>query len=91
MKYFLIMACFGLLGCQDHHSSKQLKLREQQISQREKDFSLKLADDQRLLEMERSLPAKRDTFSAIPNVSKTSLALLPDASILVTSCLKSAS
>ena len=61
MKYFLIMACFGLLGCQDHHSSKQLKLREQQISQREKDFSLKLADDQRLLEMERSLPAKQDS------------------------------
>ncbi|WP_229204285.1 hypothetical protein [Dyadobacter alkalitolerans] len=54
------MACLLQLGCQDRHRTQQLNLREQQIFQKEKDFSLKQASYQRLLEMQHDLLAKKE-------------------------------
>ncbi|KQS32929.1 hypothetical protein [Dyadobacter sp. Leaf189] len=62
-RYYIIavLLAFGLSACEDNKKQQELDVREQRISQREREFALKEADYKSLLEMRDSLLSKKDT------------------------------
>jgi hypothetical protein len=73
MKYnfliFFALNFFFLNSCNNSKKNIELTAREQKLSEREKEFSLKESDYQNLLKMRDSLFAKRDT---------TNIAVIPE-------------
>lgn len=66
LKYLIfIFAIVSLNSCNYKEKSEQLKIREQNIIDKEKAFALKEADYQNLLKMRDSLYASKDTIQAI--------------------------
>ena len=62
-KYLLMVLCLLSLSCQDNNRQQQLNLREQVVFQKEKEFSLKQAEYQRLITMRHDLLTKNDTIT----------------------------
>ncbi|WP_439557294.1 hypothetical protein [Dyadobacter sp.] len=58
---FAVLLALGLSACEDNKKQQELDVREQRISQREREFALKEADYKSLLEMRDSLLANKDT------------------------------